>query len=123
MVMLILVALAVIGAPVAFIVEVVRTRAELRRLRARVEHLESLRSPERPAGIPDAFATANRPVAPLPSPALSPPPSAPGVSEEPSTLRTRSNANFEQLIGGVWLQNIGSVLVLVGVFLMILWGY
>ncbi len=33
------------------------------------------------------------------------------------------SSGLEQLIGGVWLQNLGAVLLLVGVFLMIVWGY
>ena len=130
--LILMIALVVIGVPVAFIVAIVRTRDEMLRLRTRVERLEYLQSRERPAVVPDEFDATSLPAAPPP----------PGVSDAPSThvpvsaphrpafhTPTASatsrppSSNLEQLIGGVWLQNIGSVLVLVGVFLMILWGY
>lgn len=54
------------------------------------------------------------PLAPVaPRPALPPPP----------PLARPEAWHSEQVIGGTWLQNIGSVLVLLGVFFLFLWGY
>jgi uncharacterized membrane protein len=50
--------------------------------------------------------------APVPTPA--PPAPARGAFEA---------SKLEQLIGGIWLQNVGSVLLLLGSFFLILWGY
>ncbi len=122
---ILVIALTVVGVPLAFIIVIARTRAELHRLRNRVERLEYLQSRERPAAIP----ASSDPAATLPAPAPPAPtlvaPPAPPLPEGPAvaSARTHSHVNLEQLIGGVWLQNIGSVLLLVGVFLMILWGY
>ncbi len=45
-------------------------------------------------------------------------PSAPVPPAAPVTARA-----LEDIIGGVWMQNIGAVVLLLGVFLFILWGY
>ena len=50
-------------------------------------------------------------------------PDAPPPTEPPAPASARPAASLEQLVGGVWLQNVGSVLLLVGAFFMILWGY
>lgn len=70
--------------------------------------------PPPPAGARDlveplAFPASTAPHAPPPSPDAPPPP-APRI-------------DLEQLVGGVWLQNVGAVLLLVGVFFLIFWGY
>lgn len=45
---------------------------------------------------------------------------APSPVSSPAPGPARS---LEQQFGGIWLQNIGAVLLLLGVFFMILWGY
>jgi uncharacterized membrane protein len=60
-----------------------------------------------PEPIPIARAAA---AVPAPRPERAPPPAG-------------GSRGIEQLVGGVWLQNVGSVLVLLGVFFLILWGY
>ena len=45
------------------------------------------------------------------------------AGRQPGRAPGRDAARLEQLVGGVWLQNVGAVLLLLGVFLMILWGY
>jgi hypothetical protein len=47
---------------------------------------------------------------------------APPPPEQPARAAFDA-AKLEQLVGGVWLQNLGSVVLLIGVFLMIVWGY
>jgi uncharacterized membrane protein len=62
-------------------------------------------------------------IAPEPSSAVGVPPAAPAPAPAPPP-RSRADAwHSEQVIGGTWLQNIGSVLVLLGVFFLFLWGY
>jgi uncharacterized membrane protein len=72
-----------------------------------------------------------------PAPPLSPP--APGAAigaaerwasaaaaapaAPPSGARGFDSSRAEELIGSVWLQNAGAVLLLLGVFFLILWGY
>ncbi|HET7226793.1 MAG TPA: DUF2339 domain-containing protein [Candidatus Eisenbacteria bacterium] len=98
-------------------------RDELRRMRARLEQLErradaagappvvvvppAAETPAAAAGDPA------RGVTPAPAPVLPIPASPPPVPAR----------SFEQLVGGVWLLNAGAVLVLLGVFFLILWGY
>jgi uncharacterized membrane protein len=52
------------------------------------------------------------------------PPAASAIPLTPTRpAREGDGGTLEQLIGGIWLQNVGSVLLLLGVFLMIVWGY
>ena len=81
---------------------------------------------------PPAPAPGPRPVAapaplPVPIPAAptmratpTPAPAAPPVAPMPAVPKSRS---AEELVGGIWLQNVGSVLLLLGLFFLILWGY
>ena len=72
--------------------------------------------------------------APAPQPPADPPTRAPVLAHADSAVRVEAFApatgpapaeldRMEQLVGGVWLQNLGAVLLLLGVFLMIVWGY
>ena len=70
-------------------------RRELRGLRARLDRLEGIEAPAHEV---------------VPDPSL--PPAAPSPP-----------ASMEQQVGGVWLQNAGAVLLILGVFFLILWGY
>jgi uncharacterized membrane protein len=97
--------------PVLLVAWLLRVHDQLRSLRRRVANLEArsgLAAPERPS-------VRAVPVAPAPMAPLAAPTAAPGAS-------TRSWRS-EETIGGVWLQNVGSVLLLVAVFFLILWGY
>jgi len=100
--------------PIGFLVVLIRVNVGLARLTRRIERLESL-GPASP-GLPPVHAAAVTvaPAAPEVV-AVAPAPRLPGDRI--------AVTNLEQLVGGVWLQNAGSVLLLVGVFLMILWGY
>jgi uncharacterized membrane protein len=81
-------------------------------------------------------AATTEPTAPVPpqTHALPPPPvrspiPAPHVprsryDERPTEPRERLDpTRLEQQIGGIWLQNVGSVLLLLGAFFLIVWGY
>jgi uncharacterized membrane protein len=111
-------------------------RRELQQLRERLARLER-EAAERGAGL----------VA-VPPPVATPPPLPPPLPLErtlspelatagPATMeaaqvhtplptpitRDGDGSALEQMVGGVWLQNVGAVLVLLGVFFLILWGY
>lgn len=68
---------------------------------------------------------------PPPAPATSaPPPAEPERSPEWSRSAASGadgeffdSARAEELVGGLWFQNVGAVLLLVGAFFSILWGY
>jgi uncharacterized membrane protein len=119
------------------IVEVRRQRRELQALRDRLQALEShaARSGATLSVVPTA-AIGTPPIAPLPTPiplavAPTPPPSPPppppaaalAPIPAPATHRGFDTSHAEQVIGSVWLQNVGAVLLLLGVFFLILWGY
>jgi uncharacterized membrane protein len=44
------------------------------------------------------------------------------VDEAPADTE-KAARSAEELVGGIWLQNAGSILLLLGVFFLILWGY
>ena len=90
---------------------------ELRELRKRVDALE--RSAR-------AAIEAGAPVEPLGSPAPAMPAPAPPAPPAPQPGRpepAHSRADAEQWVGAVALQNVGAVLLLVGFFFLVLWGY
>jgi uncharacterized membrane protein len=114
---------------------------ELRRLRQRVEGIErelerrrilGLGSERTPAttsepapssppvwgGPPATLAPGPTPSQPLPPPAFATVPRAPNRPRD-----ELSATALEQRVGGIWLQNVGAVLLLFGAFLMIVWGY
>jgi uncharacterized membrane protein len=118
---------------------------ELERLRRRVEGIDSVaptgptatpatpRSATQPWKVAAASDTVSNP--PAPGPTVMPHSSSAVVAAEaladvpadtrnPFTSGTEApERSVEQLVGGVWLQNAGSVLLLVGFFFLILWGY
>lgn len=118
-------AMAWLLAPIIGFIVILRLRSDLNRFSERLDYLEEglsqLRSTQRtlvPAAAPPATVA---PIPPMPAaiPALAPPPAA---MPTPSPEQTNSD-RLEQLIGGIWLQNVGSVLLLLGTFFLILWGY
>lgn len=50
-------------------------------------------------------------------------PESPEPAESPAAVGGFDASKLEQIVGGVWLQNLGAVVLLLGVFLMIVWGY
>ena len=144
-----LVLAALVAAPIAFPIlfrRLGRAEAELRELRQRLLRLEWEASrgtaplePVAPPPIPAAGPLAPSPVstselagpppapevAPAPALAQSPvPPPAPALPPTPVPApRPLDAGSFEELIGSVWFQNVGAVLILVGAFFLILWGY
>ncbi len=127
-----------------------RAEGELRRLREHVERLERGRPPSHleplapiapeppafpvapPATPPERVEApahftpappADDPIAAgllIATPATTgPPPSTPPASGS----RPLDAGSFEDRIGSVWFQNLGAVLILVGAFFLILWGY
>jgi len=126
-------------------------RADMRDLRTRIERLElrgiipqpePVRTPE-PAvmpptpSIPPVAAVPPTPIAPAPSPVLAEMPaptpalartSSPAPVPTLQSIHSRGEARLdhgrlEQQIGGIWMQNAGSVLLLLGAFFLIVWGY
>ncbi|HET9940161.1 MAG TPA: DUF2339 domain-containing protein, partial [Candidatus Eisenbacteria bacterium] len=127
-------------------------RSDMRELQMRIERLElrgitpppePVRTPE-PAVMPPTRLTPPVAVAPpTPSapatPALveTPPPPTPAPAAAPTpapapsfqSVHSRGEAprldrgRLEQQIGGIWMQNVGSVLLLLGAFFLIVWGY
>ncbi len=88
----------------------------LARLLGRVRRLEeALRTRE----------SAPQPAPPSPIPSAPPPPATPPVSLAPTIAPVAPTArrDAEEWVGGTWLQNIGSLLLLLGVFFLLIWGY
>jgi len=97
-------------------------RGEIRILKERLDRLErfgAVAPPERP--LPQA--TPPPPAAPPPQPL---PLAARSIASAPAPapgLRRHDPTHLEQQIGGIWMQNVGSVLLLLGAFFLIVWGY
>jgi uncharacterized membrane protein len=92
--------------PWIFVGLVLADRREVRALRARIEKLEGALG------------------APAPVPALAPAAVAPAASRAPAPARGPRDTNrLEEQVGGIWMQNVGSVLLLLGAFFLIVWGY
>jgi len=126
-----------------------RLEREIVTLHGRIDDLAALEHKLRAAAPATPIASA-APVAP-PVPAIQPPALAPSAVPKPATppLPDRPEPAFEpalmvptyrpaespapappprsrsveELVGGIWLQNVGSVLLLLGLFFLILWGY
>jgi uncharacterized membrane protein len=98
-------------------------RRELERLRERVHRLESERGAALSAVPPPGEAAEPAPgPEPLPFPgAVAARPPEPAIAPVPP--RFFDGARLEDLVGGLWFQNVGAVLVLLGAFFLILWGY
>ena len=125
----------VLVAPWWAVFEVRRMRRELRALRERLDLLETCAS----AGVepiavvpPPTVVSETRPREPLPEPiplvaqvaATAPaPPTPPHPALPPAPRPAFDSSRAEELVGSVWLQNVGAVLLLLGVFFLILWGY
>src|SRR6185295_6559077 len=62
-------------------------------------------------------------VAPPPVPARTAVAAVAAPRPATSSPAPQTSRNLEQQFGGIWLQNIGAVLLLLGVFFMILWRY
>ncbi|HYM80538.1 MAG TPA: DUF2339 domain-containing protein [Candidatus Limnocylindria bacterium] len=136
MILWLILGLVVVVAPMLAIGALLGLRRDVRQLRERVALLElkherggvplsavpSAEAPKaEPPPDPIPISRAVPPVAPLEPPPV-PTPAVKPVSH-PKTAERDDSARIEQLIGGVWLQNIGSVLLLLGVFFLILWSY
>ncbi len=119
---------------------------EVAELRRRVASEASAPEPSRVAARPpapappplprpilhDAVAPEPAPIPVVPPPKVPTPWPAPWGTFSPTEPAPAAHAvppehsperSFEQLIGGIWLQNAGAVLLLLGVFFLILWGY
>lgn len=141
---LVVLVLAVLGGLVVLpIVALIRTNhlsRELRRLEAQLQLLErrSAAAPVKSERIP-AHLEASAPLDAVPASAPPLPPvshadTAPtatqthwreaAISDTPNEPeRAHSEQDFEQRVGGVWLQNAGVLVLLLGIFFFILWGY
>lgn len=107
---------------VAFVLAAVvlgRVRKVLRRIESLEREVEGLKR-----GAGSGSAVVEAPPAPARSiaPAAEAPPAAPAPSA-PAAPRPFDASRLEQQIGGIWFQNVGSVLLLLGSFFLILWGY
>lgn len=96
--------------------------AELEARLARQSTLEAVPPPPAEASPPPEPIPMTRAATAEPPPPVAPPPAAP-VAPAPPAPAPRGGLTLEQLVGGVWLQNVGSVLLLFGAFFLILWGY
>ncbi|MBI5709549.1 MAG: DUF2339 domain-containing protein [Candidatus Eisenbacteria bacterium] len=109
-------------------------RRRIRHLEERLARLEreaagrgaalvAVPAPDAPAPAPPPQPIPfERPAAAAPAPATTPP-GAPAPATRAATTATPAGRSIEQVIGGLWLQNVGAVLLLLGVFFLILWGY
>ena len=103
-------------APIIAIVVALRLRNEIDSVSNRLGRLEAELGARGPLATPAT--------APAASPAQAVPPVAMVASPlPPPPPRPVDSDRLEQLIGGIWLQNVGSVLLLLGTFFFILWGY
>ena len=78
---------------------------------------------------PPVTSTVPERLTPVPEPPAFPsfgPPPPRSRYDEPAPTTPRPHLDptrLEQQIGGIWLQNVGSVLLLLGAFFLIVWGY
>lgn len=116
-----------------------RHRIELRDLRTRVTRLEGEMREARgeiearrivapPVSTTEADEPSLAPAppsieAPAPVPAPAPAATASPVESVPAVAEASAVERLEQAIGGVWLQNLGAVLLLAGAFFLIVWGW
>ena len=106
-------------------------RKDIRDLETRIERLErrAVVPPPEPAPMPAPRSIP--PVAahpPAAAPAAFPPLPPPSPVYETALSRGEApprddRGRLEQQIGGIWMQNAGSVLLLLGAFFLIVWGY
>jgi uncharacterized membrane protein len=111
--------------PVWALVLAQRHAREIERLRDRVRRLEVERGTPL-AAVPPPGAAPEPPPAPLPFPptVTAPAPvAAVAPAAEPAARAFFDSARAEEVVGGLWLQNVGAVVLLLGAFFSILWGY
>jgi uncharacterized membrane protein len=130
---------AVILFAVWLITQLARLKDDVRATKARLARLERA-LPEAGAApmAPPAPGAGAAPPAPASSPARAPetrpspqrsdvpmvaPSPAASAPMRESPAHAFENSGAEQMLGGIWFQNIGAVLLLFGVFFMIVWGY
>ncbi len=120
--------------PVWALVAARRAERETAGLRERVRRLEAERGAALVAVPPPDDARAGAPAPPpIPFPlagaAAAPPAAAPAAAPPAEDSAARSarpffdSARAEEMVGGLWMQNAGAVLVMLGAFFSILWGY
>lgn len=90
-------------------------RREIRLLRARVEELERAAGRSAAGSVPPPARAGHEPRADAPPPAAAP--------HAPAARPPRDPKRLEEQVGGIWMQNVGSVLLLLGAFFLIVWGY
>jgi uncharacterized membrane protein len=134
----VMLALAWLALPLWALAAALRAGNELRALRERVRQLEAARATL--AAVPPAGSPAPDVPPPLPFPVPAPiltapeatttppmtaPPVAAPAGAPPSQAPPRffDSARAEEVVGGLWLQNVGAVLVLAGAFFLIVWGW
>jgi uncharacterized membrane protein len=104
------------------VVLVIANRQEIRRLRTRIERLERGGASIEPPAAADSPAVATaRAVSTPAAPRIDAPTAASHPAPRASSPRSRER--LEEQIGGIWMQNVGSVLLLLGAFFLIVWGY
>src|SRR5258705_5446086 len=89
-------------------------RREIRVLRAGVEQLERAAGLSAAGSVPPPARAGHVPTADAPLPTA-----APHAPARPARDTTR----LEEQVGAIWMQNVGSVLLLLGAFFLIVWGY
>jgi uncharacterized membrane protein len=76
-----------------------------------------------PEPVPTPSSVPGPPAVPAPSP-LPPRSAVPAPSPVPAAAHAMGDrSRLEEQVGGIWMQNIGSVLLLLGAFFLIVWGY
>lgn len=118
-------------APFIALYRLAQVQRELRELRARLDGFQRVAAP--PPAAPVAYeplsarvAPSTPPFAAVPSPAGSAPATPAPVARAPVAPAPRPAVEaqgLEDLIGSIWLQNAGAVVLLLGLFFFILWGY
>lgn len=93
-------------------------RTDLEDLRRRMSALE--RRGDRP--VPEPRAAAVQPSIAIAPPVAPVPPVVPAPPRAAASTAPRAFST-EEMVGSVWTQNVGAVLLLLGVFFLILWGY
>ncbi len=128
-------ACAWLSLPVWALVVAQRAEREAAQLRERVQRLEAERGPvlgavhparpeaSAPPPIPIALAVGARPPATAPPQAAMPAPRFAAAEVAAAPPPFFDHARAEEMVGGLWLQNVGAVLVMLGAFFSIVWGY
>ena len=113
-----IIGLAVVGLPLWALILVSAQGGRIQDLERRIARLESA-----PRGSDPALAAVPPPPPESGAPAPAPIPLVPPAPPATPASHGREPRSLEQLVGGIWLQNAGSVLLLLGSFFLIVWGY